>query len=284
MDLTTLIVLGNALVLGVRHGIDWDHLAAIADIVGTSSSPKVEDGAISLSQSYDGMRLSLCYALGHAAIVLVLGVAALQFAAVLPAWIDPLMEKAVGITLLLLGAWVIYSVSRSVVEKDDFVMQSRWMYLFSNLRRLMSRIKSKVLCEHENSERSVHAHSFAGSAAESDSTRDNDSTRSYSAATAFGIGTIHGFGAETGTQVLLIAAVGGSSTHTLGVMILLSFITGLLLSNTFVAMLTCAGFANSARFKSLFVVISFVTGLFSLAIGAVFVGGRADLLPDLQRQ
>ena len=32
---------------------------------------------------------------------------------------------------------------------------------------------------------------------------------SYGAKTSFGVGVIHGIGAETGTQVLLIAAVGG---------------------------------------------------------------------------
>src|SRR3989304_5479586 len=31
-------VLGGALALGVRHGIDWDHIAAITDITSTTSS------------------------------------------------------------------------------------------------------------------------------------------------------------------------------------------------------------------------------------------------------
>lgn len=31
------IILSNAFVLGFRHGVDWDHLAAIGDIVGASS-------------------------------------------------------------------------------------------------------------------------------------------------------------------------------------------------------------------------------------------------------
>ena len=35
---------------------------------------------------------------------------------------------------------------------------------------------------------------------------------SYGPRTSFGVGMIHGIGAETGTQVLLIAAVGGASS------------------------------------------------------------------------
>ncbi len=246
--------------LGVRHGIDWDHIAAIADIVGTANATKIDNGTISLSHPSDAMRLAWCYALGHAVTVLLLGIAALLFAAVLPAWIDPLMERAVGVTLVLLGLWIFYSLTQSVSGGSDFFMQSRWMFLLAKIQKAQDFFYSKVTGKEVEKAARV---------------------RRYSASTAFGIGVIHGFGAETGTQVLLIAAVGGS-THVLGVMILLSFITGLLISNTMVALVTCAGFVNSSKFRSIFVVISIITGLFSLAIGAVFTCGRVDLLPDLQ--
>ncbi|MBS1954526.1 MAG: hypothetical protein JST89_10075 [Cyanobacteria bacterium SZAS-4] len=262
MELGSLVILGNALILGVRHGIDWDHIAAIADIVGTANATKVDSVAISLSQPNDALRLSLCYALGHAIIVLLLGIAALMFAAVLPEWIDPFMERAVGVTLLLLGLWIFYSLTKSATAGNDFVMQSRWMFLLDKIQKGQDWFHSKKTPKEVDKAAKV---------------------RQYSASTAFGVGAIHGFGAETGTQVLLIAAVGGSSTHVLGVMILLSFISGLLISNTAVALVTCAGFANSAKFKSIFVAVSVITGLFSLAIGAVFACNRADVLPDLQR-
>src|SRR3990170_4797326 len=35
-------VLGGALALGIRHGIDWDHIAAITDIT-SSTAPAVDD-------------------------------------------------------------------------------------------------------------------------------------------------------------------------------------------------------------------------------------------------
>ena len=43
---------------------------------------------------------------------------------------------------------------------------------------------------------------------------------------------IHGVGAETGTQVLIIAAVGGAAGQGLGVPMMFAFIVGLLISNT----------------------------------------------------
>lgn len=281
MDFATLIVLGNALVLGIRHGIDWDHIAAIADIVGTastvnapgpsgisgspsksnssgtSSSTKSAARALSFAQPDAAMKLAWSYALGHAAIVLILGIAALAFSSVLPEWIDPLMEKAVGLTLLLLGAWIFYSLSRqSVADESEFVLQSRWMFIASKFQEKYEQVTGKQL-------------GFINS-------------RSYSAATAFGIGVIHGFGAETGTQVLLIAAVGGAANHVLGMTILLSFISGLLISNSLVALVTTAGFNNSARMKPLFIVISVITGVFSLIVGAIFLAGQTSHLPNLQ--
>ncbi|MBS1993372.1 MAG: hypothetical protein JSS83_22805 [Cyanobacteria bacterium SZAS LIN-3] len=251
MDITSLVVIGNALVLGVRHGVDWDHIAAIADIVGTAGSTKVSNGSLAIARPADALKLSWCYALGHASIVLVLGIIALKFAAVLPQWIDPFMEKAVGTTLLLLGGWIIYSLGINASRGEDLHLQSRWMFLLSKIRQLTGKSQQPLM-------------------------------RQYTTPAAFGIGVIHGFGAETGTQVLLIAAVGGSSSHFLGLTILLAFISGLLISNTLVALITCAGFMNSARFKPLFIATSIITGVFSLIIGAMFVGGYAEMLPNLQ--
>jgi len=247
MDVGSLVILGNALVLGVRHGVDWDHIAAIADIVGTAATAS-DGSSISLTQRNNALILASFYALGHATIVLVLGVAALMFATVLPNWLDPYMEKTVGLTLIGLGLWIFFSILNR--QGDDFVLQSRWMFVLSKLRRAR-KPEEKMLNQ-------------------------------YNAPAAFGIGVIHGFGAETGTQVLLIAALGGTSSHSLGGMILMSFILGLLISNTLIALFTCAGFTSSARFKPLLLATSILTGIFSLFIGTMFALGRSDLLPDLQ--
>ncbi len=261
MDVSSLIILGNAVILGIRHGVDWDHVAAITDIVGTASATKVDGTGVATFGQTNAIRLSSCYALGHATIVLVLGILALSFATILPEWIDPLMERAVGITLLLLGAWIFYSIMQRPLD-GDFVLQSRWMFLFSKFRQA----KNWLYCRITGKEKPP-----------------DEELNQYNAPAAFGIGLIHGFGAETGTQVLLIAAVGGSSNHLLGVLILLSFIGGLLVSNTLVAVLANVGFVSSAKFKALFIATSVLTGLFSLVIGTLFASGHGNVLPDLQR-
>ena len=57
----------TALLLGLRHGFDWDHIAAIADLTGTAENRK------------RGMFLSLLYAVGHGVVVFALGVLAIIF-------------------------------------------------------------------------------------------------------------------------------------------------------------------------------------------------------------
>src|SRR4029453_15385771 len=65
-------VIVSALLFGFRHGIDWDHIAAITDI--TSSQ---EDRGLALEYG-------TIYALGHALVVFLIGVLAIVLGAKLP--------------------------------------------------------------------------------------------------------------------------------------------------------------------------------------------------------
>src|SRR5512143_676347 len=60
------LALVAAFLLGLRHGADYDHIAAITDL---GSSERRPAGA---------MRLGLLYALGHAVTVFVLGMAVIR--------------------------------------------------------------------------------------------------------------------------------------------------------------------------------------------------------------
>lgn len=260
MAVSSLVIIGNALFLGMRHGVDWDHIAAIVDIVGSSTS--AQTGAAS-SDKHKALGLSFCYAIGHAAIVVILGLAAFMFASVLPSWIDPLMERAVGLTLLLMGLWIFYSLMRQKDAGQEFVLQSRYIYIFTKVQQALLRLSKRS--EHKNNQ-----------------SCEPIKLSQYSKPAAFGVGAIHGFGAETGTQVLMIAAVGGTANHFMGSAILACFVVGLLLSNTVIALLAATGFSTSLRFKPVFVATSVLTGTFSLLIGTLFVSGHVGLLPDWQ--
>jgi high-affinity nickel-transport protein len=204
--------------------------------------------------------LATLYALGHALVVVVLGIAALLLGAVLPDWVDPILEKVVGITLVLLGAWVLFSVYQYVRGRGDFRMRSRWMLVFDFVRYGWGVFQARI-----------HGHEHTPSA----------HATQYGPRTAFGVGMIHGVGAETGSQALLLAGVAGVTGMT-GVVILFAFVAGLLMSNTLVAVVSASGFIGAQRLRTIYVVVGFVAGLASLAIGFLFIAGLGTALPDLQ--
>jgi high-affinity nickel-transport protein len=104
---------------------------------------------------------------------------------------------------------------------------------------------------------------------------------SYGARTSFGVGMIHGIGAETGSQVLLIAAVGGASSAGLGVPMLLAFVIGLLVSNVAIVVVSSVGFVSSQARERLYVAFGGIAGVFSLVVGSIFLIGLNAGLPDL---
>jgi hypothetical protein len=264
------LVLLTTFLYGFRHGIDWDHIAAITDITstaGTGGAPQTritgKGNVAFLSAARTGrpvLFLSTMYVLGHAAMVVTLGSAALLAQTLLPSWVDPILERVVGVTLLLLAAWVFYSLVQFLRGRGEFRLRSRWMLVFSGIAYLWHRL-------HERLEGRVHEHKHR--------------LTQYSPVSAFIVGIIHGIGAETGSQVLLIAAVGGAAGPKYGLLLMGSFVTGLILSNSLIAVVTAAGFLGAQGQRGVYLAVGLVAGFFSLVVGVYFVTGRAESLPDL---
>ncbi|MGH1491627.1 MAG: hypothetical protein ACRBK7_19905 [Acidimicrobiales bacterium] len=146
----TLGLLLTSLGLGLRHGIDWDHIAAIADLSSTAESRR------------RGFMLSFLYAIGHAVVVIMLGALAIAFGAALPDGVDVWMGRVVGLTLVALGAWVLIELIR---KGRDFRLRSRWILVlggtFAGLRRVRAvGSRRKLSIEHEHD----HVHDSPDSA------------------------------------------------------------------------------------------------------------------------
>ncbi len=281
---------------GFRHGIDWDHIAALTDI--TSSQ----------DQSRRSMFFATMYALGHGLVVFVLGFTAIVLAARLPASVDRVMERVVGGTLILLAVYVFYGLA---TKRRDFRMRSRWMLLFSGARRAYRsayaniRERDTVEITHEHfhaldeiheldhehnhdrvlvsvgsdgtigaQEHHRHSHSHKGHL-------PSDPFADYAPHTAFGIGMLHGIGAETPTQVLIFVTAAGAGGKAVGLLLLVSFLVGLLFSNTVIAAAGTLGFLGVGRHFALYVTVSVLTAAFSLVTGTLFLFGSAPLLPAI---
>ena len=267
------------LTLGLRHGIDWDHIAAITDITSSVATggqapartigrrPErggrvwaLEGGdARSRQEARVGFFLATLYALGHASVVVVLGLLAIQAGAILPAWIDHVMERVVGGTLVVLGVWIFLSLWR---DGRAFQLRSRWMVVFAIVSRVWNRAQS----------------SLTGSVLE-----HSHSIPQYGSRTAFGIGMIHGVGAETGSQALLLAGAAGATTPESSSLLLFSFVAGLVISNSLIAAFSVAGLVSARVKQDVYLAIGILAGGFSLLVGAFFLIGRGASLPDVQR-
>lgn len=278
-----LVLLGLA--LGLRHGIDWDHIAAIADITGSVVATDQTQAAVGvearglLRQAQDerqvprpvhvhfragqaaearhGFLLATLYAIGHATVVALLGLLAIWASSLLPEWIDPIMERIVGATLLLLGAWIFYSFWR---YGRSVRLRSRWMLVFSLMGTAWEKLKSMVTGRPGNRPIQIEQ---------------------YGPKTAFAVGMIHGVGAETGSQALLLATAAGATTSQHGSLMLLSFVVGLIVSNSAVAALSAFGFASAQLRRNAYFLVGLVAGVFSLVVGVAFIMGQSASLPDL---
>src|SRR5262245_21810203 len=205
-------------------------------------------------ETRSGLFLATMYALGHASLVVILGLLAIWLGTILPEWVDPLMERIVGVTLLLLGIYIFYSLWR---YGRSFQLRSRWMLVFVLIGRGWTWLKQQITAHSAH-----HDHDHAQEIAQ------------YGWKAAFGIGVIHGIGAETGSQALLLASAAGATTALTGTIMLMAFTVGLLVSNSLVAVFSLVSFVSSSTKRNVYVVIGILAGVFSLVVGIFFLTGQ----------
>jgi hypothetical protein len=222
-----------AALLGFRHGIDYDHVAAITDLTASARRPA------------RAVWLAISYGLGHAAIVMLLGAAAIAFGVVLPHGLDRIMESAVGCTLVVLGTYVLSAIASGrrgarPATRIELMRRGGWWI----------------------------ARRFGFARADS---RDEANRAAPTAATGFGVGIVHGIGAETPTQLglfVLSAGVGGWGG---GLLCVGAFALGLLTMNAMMAFASAGLFHMSAARDRVYRAVMLVTGAYSVAIGAIFI-------------
>ena len=103
----------------------------------------------------------------------------------------------------------------------------------------------------------------------------------FGSRSAFGVGALHGIGAETPTQVVLFLAAAGAGGVSAGLLVLVTFLTGLILSNTMITVLATFGFQRVTNRARLYVAMGAVTAVLSLIVGSVLLFGQDTLLPAL---
>ncbi|CAN5720772.1 hypothetical protein BH10CYA1_BH10CYA1_48150 [soil metagenome] len=244
--------LATAFMLGLRHGLDLDHVAAIADITGASVMTAIRD-ASPWEHNCSAMHRSTLYALGHATVLVMLGCAVRRFASMIPTWLDPAAECLIGLTLVLFSIVIFRSVIKSAFTGAEFKIRSRWMMLSAWFKSCENRTFLKLSKKNHVNSRS-----------------DSDVCGSK---TAFAMGMIHGIGAETGTQMALITTIGGIKNEFFGYITLGAFIAGMIFSNSAMAVTLCTGLLSAAKMRPLFLTLGAVTSCFSFMVGFQLISG-----------
>lgn len=241
-SLPELAVLGSALALGLRHGVDYDHIAAIMDLSSVQRRPA------------QGVWLSILYVLGHGLTVLVFGCLAVALSYEIPARLDFLMGRAVGVTLFTLGLVVLYSLvmarAGAPLSRGRLALEA-----FKAVRRLVLRRGASRQSSHRN----------AG----------------YGLGSAMGLGVIHGAGAETPSQlVLFVLAAGFAGTGT-GLLLVAMFLAGMFIANMAFAVTVTFGYGSFLGRPALRRSLLAATAAYSLAVGLLFMGGLDRWMPTL---
>jgi len=241
--------LGSCLLLGLKHGFDYDHLAAISDITAVQRNWKT------------GLRLGMTYALGHACMVAALGVMVLELHMGLPVGLDHWTERLIGLTLILLGLGVAAGILRkdahghrhTRVESRLAIAINGVLWTGWQIRRIWDR----------------------------QAPRPQRFQWMYTGRSVFLIGVLHGIGAETTSQLALffLTANLGETSH--GLLGLTAFAVGLVSMNAIMTATLGGAFTAGGHHPRFYYLIAWTGAAYSCIIGLIFLFGVSGKLPAL---
>jgi ABC-type nickel/cobalt efflux system permease component RcnA len=225
------IALAAALLLGLRHATDPDHLTAVS--------------TLALSDGRRGARrtglLGLSWGLGHATTLVAFGIPALLLRKYLPEPAQEAAEALVGVVIIALAVRLLVRWRRGYFHSHAHRHDGQWH---------------------------AHPHAHAGTRAHDfDHQHRHQERLGRSPLTAYGIGLVHGMGGSAAVTVLLIGAIGDRAEATVALVIfaLATAFSMCVLSAGFGSLVTSR--AVTRRLESAIPLL----GLLSLAFGTFYL-------------
>ena len=235
--------------LGLRHGFDYDHLAAISDITAVQRN------------WMSGLRLGVTYALGHAFMVAALGIAVLEMHIGLPDRLDHWTERLIGVTLIVLGIGVVAGILRKQEHGHPHNrLESRLAIAVNGLLWGAWRVRRAWNPSLPAPQRFRWI---------------------YNGKSVFAIGMLHGIGAETPSQLALFFLAKSLGGTTNGLMGLLAFCVGLVVMNALMTASLGGAFKSGMMHPRFYHAIAWTGAAYSCIIGLIFLFGVSGRLPQL---
>jgi ABC-type nickel/cobalt efflux system permease component RcnA len=200
-----IMVLVMAILLGLRHATDPDHLTAVSTLLLTDSRHGRRRATV----------LGLAWGVGHAATLFGFGLPVVLFRRYLPDLIQRGAEGVIGLLITLLAVRLLL----------------RW-------RRGYFHVHAHSHAGIRHAHPHAHEHSGGGDRHPVQHTHSHAGELGRSPVAAFGIGLVHGVGGSAGVGILL---VGGAAGQVSGVLALLGFAAATALSMALVS--TAVGYA-----------------------------------------
>ncbi len=170
-----------AVLLGLRHATDPDHLTAVSTLVLGDRRRGTRGAAV----------LGLAWGLGHAATLFLCGLPVILFRRALPPALAAGAEVAIGLLIVLLAARLLVRWRRGSFHSHPHV-HGNLVHAHPHAHEL------RAAAEHAVAHRHAHAESLG-----------------RSPLAAFGIGLLHGAGGSAAIGVLLVGAVAGRANGVL---------------------------------------------------------------------
>jgi ABC-type nickel/cobalt efflux system permease component RcnA len=245
-----LIALVVAVLLGLRHATDPDHLTAVSTLVLSDR----------VAGARRALRLGAAWGLGHGVTLVALGLPVVLVGRSLPDGVHRAAEVGIGLVIAALAVRLLVRWQRGYLHVHE--------HEHDGVRHAHPHV-------HEHAGPHGHAHGAHGAAAAPVHAHAHPETLGRTPRAAFAIGLVHGVGGSAAASVLLLGAI-ASDTGAIAALVL--FAVGTALTMAVVSAGVGRALATAAAQRR---VASLAPGLGALALlfGAWYAAGGLGVVP-----